>query len=350
MQTLASRDATAATVVREQWADLVTNAGHDLSTPLGVGAAATALLEVMPPLALPGTGRTWERFEALAAMGAADLSVARILEAHFDAEAILHELHAADLAQPGRLWGVWAAQPPTARVEARRGAGESWSLAGTKAWCSGATVCSHALVTATAADGPRLFAVALADPAVRPGPDEWASAALAAADTRAVEFRDASARAIGRAQHYVARPGFWHGAVGVAAVWYGGALGVGRRLLEAGRRGDIGDIGRAHLGGVGASLAAARAALRDAATAIDDDPQDASGCAAIRARETRAVVEASALEVIDRVGRALGPGPLASEPEHQQRVADLTLYLRQSHAERDLADLGERLISSPLTW
>jgi hypothetical protein len=36
----------------------------------------------------------------------------------------------------------------------------------------------------------------------------------------------------------------------------------------------------------------------------------------------------------------LGPGPLCSDDVHARRVADLTIYLRQSHAERDLADLG----------
>jgi hypothetical protein len=41
------------------------------------------------------------------------------------------------------------------------------------------------------------------------------------------------------------------------------------------------------------------------------------------------------------VGRALGPAPLATDREHAQRVADLTVYLRQHHAERDLARLGE---------
>ena len=43
---------------------------------------------------------------------------------------------------------------------------------------------------------------------------------------------------------------------------------------------------------------------------------------------------------------ALGPAPLALDPVHAARVADLTLYLRQHHAERDLAALG-RLVTAP---
>jgi hypothetical protein len=52
------------------------------------------------------------------------------------------------------------------------------------------------------------------------------------------------------------------------------------------------------------------------------------------------VVERAATEVADRTGRALGAGPLATDVEHGRRVADLALYLRQSHAERDLEELG----------
>jgi hypothetical protein len=52
------------------------------------------------------------------------------------------------------------------------------------------------------------------------------------------------------------------------------------------------------------------------------------------------VVEHAVDEAITRTGRALGPKPLAMDAEHAQRVADLTMYVRQSHAERDLAALG----------
>jgi hypothetical protein len=41
-----------------------------------------------------------------------------------------------------------------------------------------------------------------------------------------------------------------------------------------------------------------------------------------------------------RTDRALGPGPLCLDEQHARAVADLTVYVRQSHAERDLAALG----------
>jgi hypothetical protein len=41
---------------------------------------------------------------------------------------------------------------------------------------------------------------------------------------------------------------------------------------------------------------------------------------------------------------------LATDETHLRRVADLQLYLRQSHADRDLADLGRRLIATVPQW
>jgi alkylation response protein AidB-like acyl-CoA dehydrogenase len=300
----------------------------------------------VPP---PGAGATRHRFEMLVAVGTADLTVGRLAEAHLDALAILTEL-GAEPAGDDEVWAVWAAEPPKPRVTARLDDDRCWRLAGRKAWCSGAGIATHALVTADAPDGARLFAIELAGAGVHPIDDPWPASALSGTDTRSVDFSGALATAIGAPNGYVERPGFWHGAAGVAAVWYGGAVGVAGTLLRAARARDLGDIGRSHLGAVATALAGARAALDGAADAIDADPADEQGRAAVLARTTRAVVEAAATDVIDRVGRALGPAPLALDGSHARRVADLQLYLRQSHADRDLADLGARILAGGDPW
>ena len=46
---------------------------------------------------------------------------------------------------------------------------------------------------------------------------------------------------------------------------------------------------------------------------------------------------------MDRVGRALGPAPLAHDAEHAALVADLTVYIRQHHGESDLERIGCRM-------
>jgi hypothetical protein len=57
------------------------------------------------------------------------------------------------------------------------------------------------------------------------------------------------------------------------------------------------------------------------------------------------VVADSVERIIRQVGHALGPAPLAFDEEHARRVADLELYVRQYHAEADLARLGSALVA-----
>ena len=61
------------------------------------------------------------------------------------------------------------------------------------------------------------------------------------------------------------------------------------------------------------------------------------------ALRTRAVVADAVEQVLRQAAHALGPAPLAFDAGHAARVADLELYVRQHHAERDLAALGTRL-------
>jgi len=144
----------------------------------------------------------------------------------------------------------------------------------------------------------------------------------------------------GCAGDYLVRPGFWFGAVGVAACWLGGARAVAAPLYRAVadplRRAD--PHAQAHLGAVDAALTAADAMLTVAAAQVDARPDVQR--AELIARRVRAVVETAVDETIARTGRALGPAPLALDGAHGQRVADLSIYVRQSHAERDLAALG----------
>jgi hypothetical protein len=53
------------------------------------------------------------------------------------------------------------------------------------------------------------------------------------------------------------------------------------------------------------------------------------------------VVEQSAEQVMREVGRALGAGPFCKDRHFARLSADLPVFLRQSHAERDLAALGQ---------
>ncbi|RII90505.1 PIG-L deacetylase family protein, partial [Clavibacter michiganensis] len=61
------------------------------------------------------------------------------------------------------------------------------------------------------------------------------------------------------------------------------------------------------------------------------------------AKRVRAVVARAVDETLTHVAHALGPAPLAQDADHAKRVADLGLYVRQHHAERDDASLGGAL-------
>ncbi|HEY5857680.1 MAG TPA: acyl-CoA dehydrogenase family protein [Aldersonia sp.] len=289
-------------------------------------------------LPLPGSGRTWDRFTSLAAIARDDTVVGRLVEAHTDAVAILAELHG-PAPKPGQVWGVWAAEPPEPVLRAVPD-GDRHLLDGRKPWCSGASICDHTLVTARVGDDRALFAVDLTGASAHPVPDTWHAVGMAESDSGAVDFDSTPAIAVAAPGEYLTRPGFWHGAVGVAACWYGAACGVADPLLRRVRSGRADPHTAAHLGAVTAALLAARESLRHAAIEIDTDPLDRRGRSRILARSVRAVVEDAATQVLDRVGRALGAAPLCADAAHAHRVADLTVYLRQSHAERDLADLG----------
>ena len=97
-------------------------------------------------LPLPGSGDTAQRWLRLAELTETDVVAGRLAEAHTDAVAILAELGGPE-PEPGQLWGVWAAESRDAAVSAR-GEGDAVTLDGTKVWCSGAGLCTHALVTA----------------------------------------------------------------------------------------------------------------------------------------------------------------------------------------------------------
>jgi alkylation response protein AidB-like acyl-CoA dehydrogenase len=310
------------------------------------GAFVAAVESGRLDLPLPGSGGTWERWAVLADLAGQDLSLARLSEGHADAVAILAEL-GGPRPLPGSRWGVWAASPPGPGVTATRHGG-TWLLRGTKQYCSGARTCTHALVTAAADDGPRLFAVAV--DGLEPRAGSWPATGMAGSDTLDVGFGGIAAEPVGAPGGYTSRPGFSHGGAGVAACWYGGARAVARALLAAAEKRDIGPHALAHLGAVDLGLRTARTALRQAAGEIDADPADLAGEGPVRALRVRALTEAVATDVLTRTGRALGAGPLSHDEAHSRAVADLTVYLRQHHAESDLARLGELIAERSTTW
>lgn len=327
---------------------------HQLAQPRQTPhAVLRALIERgLDRLPLPGAGATLERWRMLALVAGHDLSLLKLYEGHTDALAILAEL-GGPTPPAGSSWGVWCAEPPDARVTLRRAHDGTLRLTGRKAWCSGAAGLSHALVSCRDEDGQRcLAAVALRQPGVHITDDGWHAVGMAACASVDVAFDEAPAQLVGAPGAYLTRPGFWHGGAGIAACWYGAARTLADYLREQLRReaaqaqsqaragGEVrpADPHRlAHMGQVDVALVNAAALLRESADAIDAAP---AADAAALAMRLRLAVEAAAHTIHTCVTRALGAGPLCRDPDFARMAADLPVFLRQSHAERDLAALG----------
>ena len=290
-------------------------------------------------LPLPGGGDTARRWRRLAELAEIDIVAGRLAEAHADAVAILAELGGPSESRP-TVGGVGSRVPRCgARARARRGTRST--LDGTKVWCSGAGLCTHALVTARLDSGERgLFAVDLGHAGVRPLPSTWRNLGMAESDTRSVQFSSAPADTRRRTGRVLDPARLLARRDRRRACWLGGARAVAAPLYERAAEDRVDPHTLAHLGAVDAALAAGEAMLYAAAAEIDADPLNRKGTAELVARRTRAVVETAVDETITRTARALGPAPLCQDAQHAKRVADLTIYVRQSHAERDLERLG----------
>ncbi|WP_247650029.1 PIG-L family deacetylase [Clavibacter capsici] len=329
------------------------------ATPMGAGWSTERALALAVELgaggARPGGGGTTDLWEALATLAAADLGLARTVEPHLDALAILDQERAAagvtgsadaaagaDAGGAAMTWGVFAAEgggDPLAAVDGPDGV----LLTGTKPWCSLAGSLTHALITAAVDDGSRgLFAVDLRQPGVEVVPGAWVARGLTEVPSGPLRLRDVPARRVGEPGWYLDRPGFHWGGIGVAACWYGGAVGLARTLLRAASREGADRLLLMHLGAVDAVLDGARASLAEAAALVDDG-HAVGEAGRLLAKRVRAVVARAVEETLAHVAHALGPAPLAQDADHAKRVADLELYVRQHHAERDDASLGGAL-------
>jgi len=328
------------TVTSEQRHQLTTLSEQAQAAGGDVHAALGLARDVGGRLPHPGNGSTAFLWSALASVAAGDLTVARVLEPHLDAHAILGQAGA----DPGDgTWGVFAAEGPGEPLRATP-TGSSYVLDGRKHWCSLGGELDHALISAWVGRERQLFAVDLDHPDVTAVAGTWVARGLTAVDSGPLDLDGVDARAVGEPGWYLERPGFAWGAIGVAAVWFGGAVGVARRMVAASSTREPDQVALMHLGAVDAQLHAARMVLAGAAADVDAGRADGETGALLAAR-VRSVVTTTCEDVMVRVGHALGPAPLTSDAAHAARVADLTVYLRQHHAERDEAALGRAALS-----
>ncbi|NWL33191.1 acyl-CoA dehydrogenase family protein [Paenarthrobacter nitroguajacolicus] len=319
----------------------------------------------------PGEGNTAKLWELLASVTAVDVAAGRVLEPHLDALAI-HTQAGVEEPQEG-TWGVFAAEGPGMKLEAKRTADGNYVLNGSKPWCSLAAQLDGAVITAHTEDNSRAaFAVNLKDPGVSCETPQWTSRGLQEIPSGTVHFDQVAAQPVNQGSWYFQRPGFAWGGMGVAACWFGGAIAVARDYAQAltkaaanGREPD--QVALAHLGEIDRIISSitgflAQTAERIDAGELDDANADGSGVdgssapcpgspsAWSEALRVRGTVAAAVERVQMLVSQNLGPGPLAFNETYGKRMADLSLYIRQHHAMRDDAQLGALALKGDRWW
>lgn len=318
------------------------------------------------------------RWQLLSALGRTDLVVARLLEGHLDALAILDE--AGRSAVPGALYGVWASasggtgltlhgaaptsgggdvnrqeSSPNERVEREPEA----VLRGTMRFCSGASLLDRALITCSSDAGElHLLDIGVHDPRLRTVAGSWPALGMDASASLDIEVDDLPTDAcsvVGPPGFYLERTGLHLGGIGVAAVWLGGLQG----LLDATMRvlGDRtpDDHGLAHLGTVSVAVESAAATLVAAARRLGRAPVASdTGLCQLPTEELaritlicRSAVESAVGVGLQRLPRVVGPVALGRDGDFAHRLADLEMFVRQHHAERDLARLGAEEFAEP---
>lgn len=269
------------------------------------------------------------RWQILAYVAGIDLTIAKWFESHLDALSILHEVGYDQEIQG--LWAVWAAEGhPLSHQHGK--------VHGTKAWCSGANIVDHGLMTyRDEYNRSQLLVVDMQQDGIETDNSAWQAVGMQATDTATLQFNKVTANNIGAANAYLERVGFWHGAAGVAACWYGATACLAGYLLKAYQH-KPNDYKAMYLGQIGTALAVTQQYFYHVADLIDTEPKQSHELAI---RQLRSNVEQLARLVMEAVGQALGAAPFCNNAHFARLSADLPVFIRQGHGAFDLQKIGE---------
>ena len=325
--------------------------------------AAAGMLALPVPETVDGGGRRAsfsEEWRVLRAVAAADGSVGRVLDGHFNAvERIsvlapepLRSTELAAVAAGELRMGVWGADPiPGEGGPARLArSGDGWVVEGTKTFCSGSTGLDRAIVLVRDTDGepgPPILAYVDLSEGIEVDRGWFRGAGMRSSESHRVFFDGAKVLAVlGEPGEIVREPYFGRDAIRTAVTWAGIAdLAVGAALdtlaaKSGGREPD--DI---------VSLAAGRMlAARDtidrwieyAGALADEDPERSLAETSIRLRVT---VSDACRNILDEAARACGSRSFAVGDDLDRARRDLELFMLQHRLEPALARDGRRAIT-----
>lgn len=299
------------------------------------------LIHAIGRLPEPASGQTYQRWQVFAHIAGFDLSLAKLFESHCDALSILHELGYENEIDE-QPWAVWAAEGGPAPLQVENGL-----CHGVKPWCSGAEFIQNALISFKDQQGQsQLGIIDLTQPSITMDLDHWQAVGMQGTQTARVNFQDTAIKIIGRPNDYLDRAGFWHGAAGVASCWYGAAVRLMDELQQSCLNASN-PFKSMYLGQLASQLAVTRQYFQYVAQLIDSQPKLSHER---EVRILRAQTEQSCLAVIERTGKALGARPFCEQATFASLMADLPVFIRQSHAAFDDEQIAERCLEEHMSW
>ncbi|QNW95846.1 acyl-CoA dehydrogenase [Acinetobacter seifertii] len=299
------------------------------------------LVDLAKNLPYPASGQTYHRWQMFAQIAGYDLSLAKLFESHCDALSILNELgYQAEI--DNQTWAVWAAEGGPVPIQV-----ENNHCSGIKTWCSGAEFIQKALMSYRYKQGQaQLCIVELAHPSVQVDLSHWQAVGMRGTQTAQVHFDNTPVTVISQPNRYLERPGFWHGAAGVAACWYGAAVRLVGFLHESCKL-NPNAFKKMYLGELAQQLSVTKQYFQYIAKLIDDEPMLSHER---EIRILRAQTEQCCQSVLQIVGKALGARPYCEEAIFSQLIADLPVFIRQSHAAFDYESIAELCLSEKSLW
>ncbi len=279
----------------------------------------------------PGEGQTLKRWQILAQVAAADLNLVKWFESHLDALSILHELGYA--VQHDAIYAVWAAEGSPQPLEVHNNA-----CHGIKTWCSGAGIVEKALMTyRDERQQSQLILVDLRDANIHIDHSVWQAVGMQHTATAHIRFDQVAVQKIAKPNAYLDRAGFWHGAAGVAACWYGASSRLAQQLMSHVQQKPH-HFKAMYLGEVSTALHVNRQYFYALARRIDQYPKQTHE---YQVRMLRQLTEQTARLVMERVGLALGAAPFCQDGQFAQLSTDLSVFIRQTHGAFDLEQIGQ---------
>ncbi len=291
-------------------------------------------------------------WSAVRRVSAADASVGRVLDGHFNAVERLallledplrsEEMRAVEAGH--RRLGVWGADPTPGEGEPARLTPDG-TVEGVKVFCSGAGGLDRALVLVRGDEpGPPLLAyVDLAEGATV-DLAWYRGAGMRASESHRVVFSGARVVAVlGEPGELAREPWFGRDAIRTAATWAGAADSALEAMLQdAGRRSDE-DIVALAAGRALSARGTIDAWFEKAAAEIERDPQAPTADLSVLLRHE---VAQACRAILGAAEAALGSRPFAEGDTLDRARRDLGIFLLQHRLDPMLARVGRRALGT----